>query len=155
MAERGGQRQKGSVSPYICLRGAAEAIAFYKQAFGAEEDFRLSYPDGRVGHAQIYIYGQMLMLADEHPDFGVMAPPHFGGSPVTLHVSVDDADAATARAVEAGCTLLRTPREEFYGARVGQVACPYGYRWNLHQMVEEVAAEELQRRWTSMIASEA
>ena len=155
MAERGGQTQKGAVAPYICVRGAAEALDFYKHAFGAVEDFRLSYPDGRVGHAQIYIYGQVLMLADEHPDFGVMAQPHFGGSPVTLHVSVDDAEAATARAAAAGCTLLRAPREEFFGARVAQVACPFGYRWNLHQMVEDVAPEELQRRWKAMIASEA
>jgi PhnB protein len=136
--------------PYIVCKGAAEAIAFYKKAFGAEETYRLEEPDGKIGHAELRINGGALMLADEYPDFGAVSPATLGGSPASLHLSVDDCDAWIARAVEAGCTLVRPPKDEFYGGRSGTVACPFGYRWQIMHMVEDIGQDEAQRRWNEM-----
>ena len=146
-----GEASRSAVAPYLCVNGASEAIAFYVAAFGAVEEFRLTEPDGKVGHAQIVINGGLVMLSDEYPDFGARAPAAFGGSPVSLHVRVPDCDAATARAVEAGATLLRPPRDEFYGDRSAMVACPFGYRWHLTARGEPVSPDEMQKRWTRML----
>lgn len=138
------------LTAYICVRGAAEAIAFYKQAFGAEETFRLTDLTGKIGHAQMTIGGSTLMLADEHPEFGVVAPPALGGSPVSLHIDVANADAAYEQAVAAGATALRPPSDQFYGMRAASVVCPFGYRWTLSHPVEEVTPAEMQRRFSEM-----
>jgi uncharacterized glyoxalase superfamily protein PhnB len=139
------------VTAYICVRGAADAISFYKRAFGATETFRLTDLQDRIGHAEIDIGGSAVMLADEHPDFGFVAPPALGGSPVALHLHVTNADAAYARAVEAGATALRPPKDEFYGERSASVVCPFGYRWTFSHPVEEVSFGEMQRRFTEMM----
>src|SRR5215213_6947417 len=89
-------------SPYLTIKDAIAALAVYREAFGAEEQFRLTAPDGKIGHAEIRIGGSTLMLSDEWPDFGALSPPTIGGSPVKLHLYVDDADAVVARAVAAG-----------------------------------------------------
>jgi PhnB protein len=149
MATPGSTDEK--VTAYLCVRGADAAIAFYKKAFGATEEFRLTDTTGKVGHAQIKIGGSMVMLADEHPDFGVVAPPALGGSPVSLNLNVANADAAYTRAIEAGATALRPPKNEFYGERSATVVCPFGYRWTMSHPVEDVAPAEMQRRFTEMM----
>lgn len=136
---------------HLVIAGAAEAIAFYVKAFGAEERFRLTENDSaKIGHAELNLGGTVVMLSDEYPDFGAQAPGTIGGSPVKLHLYVEDVDAAVARAVEAGATLVREPKLEFFGDRVAMVADPFGYSWFLAARVEEVSTEEMQRRWSAM-----
>ncbi len=104
---------------YLCVRDAAAAMDFYARAFGARELFRLTEPDGRIGHAEVALDGHTLMLSEEYPDMGVRSPEHLGATPVTLHLHVDDADALVARAVAAGGTLERAMQDHFYGERSG------------------------------------
>lgn len=144
--------KRGGLTPYICVKGAAEAIDFYVAAFGAVETFRLSEPDGRVGHAELRFGDTVLMISDEYPDFGARGPGAFGGSPVSLHLNVENCDAATTRAIDAGATELRPPKDEFYGDRSSMVACPFGYRWHLSAVNEIVSPEEMQRRWSDMLS---
>jgi PhnB protein len=143
--------KRRGIAPYICVRGAAEAIDFYIAAFDAEELYRLTEASGKVGHAELKIGDGVLMLSDEYPDFGALAPASFGGSPVALHLSVPDCDAAVTRAEAAGATVLRPAKDEFYGDRAAMVACPFGYRWHLAGAKEEVTPAEMQKRWTNML----
>ncbi len=139
------------LTAHLVVHDAADAIALYKAAFGATERFRLTENDGaKIGHAELDIGDTVVMLSDEYPDFGAQAPGTIGGSPVKLHLYVEDVDAAVARAVEAGATLVREPKLEFFGDRVAMVADPFGYSWFLAARIEEVSAEEMQRRWTDM-----
>ena len=136
------------VSAYFVVKNAAQAIEFYKQAFGAEEIFRMTDPsDGRVGHAELRFGETLMMLADEYPDFGALSPDTIGGSPVTFHVATGSTDAAAAQALAAGATLLRPATDQSFGERVAQVLDPYGHRWMLSQTIEQVSPEEMQRRW--------
>lgn len=136
------------VSAYFVVKNAAQAIEFYKQAFGAEEIFRMTDPsDGRVGHAELRFGETLMMLADEYPDFGALSPDTIGGSPVTFHVATGSTDAAVAQALAAGATLLRPATDQSFGERVAQVLDPYGHRWMLSQTIEQVSPEEMQRRW--------
>jgi PhnB protein len=137
-------------APYLVTKGAAAAIDFYVEAFGAVERFRLIDPvDGRVGHAELSFGDHLVMLADEYPDFGALSPDTLGGSPVKLHLDVDDVDAVVERAVRCGATLLRPIREEFYGSRTGMVADPFGYSWFVATKTEDVSPAEMQRRWSA------
>lgn len=95
-----------------------------------------------------------MVLADEHPEYGVVAPPALGGSKVSLHIDVVDADASYQRAVDAGGTALRPPKNEFYGMRSASIVCPFGYKWTFTHPVEDVAPEEMQRRFKEMTADE-
>ena len=140
-----------TVSAYFIVKDAAAALDFYARAFGAEEKFRLADPAGRIGHAEISIGNSVMMLADEHPDFGALAPPTVGGSPVKFHIQVDDADSFAARALEAGATLLRPVEDQFYGMRGGMVADPFGHSWFIASPIEEVRPEEMQRRYEKML----
>jgi len=135
-----------SITPYLIVRGGARAIAFYEQAFGARELFRMMRPDGRVGHAELEIGDSRMMLADEHPEIGARSPQSIGGSPVTIHLYVDDVDATVARALSAGATLRRPVADQFYGDRNGSVADPFGHLWFVATHQEDVSAEELYRR---------
>src|SRR4029453_1318862 len=116
---------------HMTVHDAKEAIAFYAKAFGATELFRLTEPSGRAGHPEVRIGHRVLMLNDEYPDFGAKSPAAIGGSPVAFHIQVTDADKAVDRAVKAGATLMSEVQDQFYGARSGIVACPFGYRWFL------------------------
>jgi PhnB protein len=142
----------GPLTPYIVVRGAAQAIDFYCSVFGAREDFRLTEPDGKIGHAELLIGESRLMLAEEYPDFGALGPGAVGGTPVTLHLYVPDVDATVARAEEAGATVLGKVKLEFYGDRRGQLLDPFGHRWHIATQVETVSPEEMQTRWTRMLA---
>ena len=138
------------VYPYLRLRHAAEAIEFYKRAFGAEELFRLTEPSGRVGHAEIRIGPTTLMLSDEYPEYGIQGPEALGGTSMSIHLHVNDADAWIARAVEAGAKVIREAADAFYGERSGVVRDPYGHEWLIGHAIEEVSTEEMQRRFTAM-----
>jgi len=135
---------------YLCVRDAQAAIAYYTRAFGARELFRLTEPGGRVGHAELDFDGHTLMLSEEYPDMGVRSPDGLGGTPVTLHLHIDDADALIARAVEAGGTLERAAQDHFYGERSGTVRDPFGHRWLIGHAIEEVTPQEMQRRYTAL-----
>ena len=134
------------VTPYLIVNGAARAIEFYKQAFGATETFRMERPDGRVGHAEIKIGDSHVMLADEHPEMGARGPQSIGGSPISLVLYVEDVDATVNRAVEAGAKLTRPVANQFYGDRTGGVEDPFGHAWYVATHVEDVAPEEMQKR---------
>jgi PhnB protein len=137
---------------HATVHDAKAAIAFYAKAFGAVEQFRLSELSGRVGHAEIRIGDSVLMLNDEYPDFGARSPASVGGSPVAFRIEVPDADAAVERAIKAGATVVRPVQNEFYGDRMGMVACPFGYRWSLATPKEQVSPAEMQKRWTKMLS---
>ncbi|MDQ3747161.1 MAG: VOC family protein [Acidobacteriota bacterium] len=136
----------GTVTPYLIVDGAARAIEFYKEAFGAEESFRMEGPGGRVGHAEIKIGDSHVMLADEHPEMGARGPQSFGGSPISLVLYVEDVDATVRRAVKAGAKLTRPVANQFYGDRTGGLEDPFGHAWYVATHVEDVSEEEMKKR---------
>ena len=138
------------VRPYLRVRGAADAIEFYKLAFGAEEVFRLSEPGGRIGHAEIKIGGSTVMLADEYPEQGIVGPQTLGGTTFSIHLRVDNIDALITHAVAAGATVVREAEDRFYGERSGAIRDPFGHEWLLGQTIESVEPEEMQRRYDAM-----
>jgi PhnB protein len=140
------------LAPYVIVRGAPAAIDFYCRAFGAEELFRLKEPGGKVGHAELSIGGARLMLADEYPDFGALSPVAVGGTPVALHLYVENIDEVVKTAVEAGATILRPLCDEFFGDRTATVSDPFGHKWHLATRKEEVSPEEMQRRMDAAYA---
>lgn len=136
--------------PYLRVRDASAAIEFYKRAFGAVEEFRLSEPSGRIGHAQLKFGSFTVMLSDEYPEFGIQGPEAFGGTGSSVHLHVEDVDAMTQQAVDAGATLIMEPKDQFYGERASKVVDPFGHEWLLGSHVEDVSHEEMQRRFTQM-----
>ena len=142
-----------TLTPYIVVNDGAAAIAFYEAAFGAETLFSLVDPaDGRIGHAELKIGDGLLMIADEYPDFGALSPASLGGSPVKLHLYVDDVDAVFARALASGATETRAIKDEFYGDRVGSLTDPFGHAWMISTRKAAVAPDEMQRRWDEVMA---
>ncbi|OFX18430.1 MAG: glyoxalase [Anaeromyxobacter sp. RBG_16_69_14] len=135
-----------SVTPYLIVQGAARAIDFYKAAFDAKERMRVNQADGRIGHAEITVGDSMIMLADEFPEHGIRGPRSLGGSPVTIHLYVEDVDATVARAVAAGAQITRAVQDQFYGDRSGSVTDPFGHVWSVSTHQEDVSAEEIERR---------
>lgn len=143
--------ERRGLTPLLTVKPASEAIAFYKDAFGAEELYRLVDPsDGRIGHAELLVHGHLIMLADEYPEAGALAPPTLGGSPVRVHLSVPDVDLAADQAVQAGASLVMSVATQFHGDRTGVVSDPFGYIWLLTKTVEEIPPAEMQRRWNDM-----
>jgi PhnB protein len=140
------------LAPYLIVKDAPRAIEFYARAFGAIERYRLAEPSGKVGHAELAIGGGTIMLADEYPDFGALAPPTIGGTPVALHLYVDDVDAVVARAETAGAIVLRPLTDEFFGDRVAMLADPFGHKWHLATHKEDVSPAEMQRRMDAAFA---
>jgi PhnB protein len=140
------------VYPYLRLRRAADAIEFYKTAFGAEELFRLVEPSGRVGHAEVKIGGTTLMLADEYPEMGIVGPEALGGTTFSIHLHVDNADAWIERAVAAGATVTRPAQDAFYGERSGAIRDPFGHEWLIGHQTEEMSTDEMQRRYTALFS---
>lgn len=135
-----------AATPYLCIKGAAGAIELYKKAFGATETMRLAGPDGRIGHAEMQIGKARIMLADEHPEMGFLSPATLGGSPVTIHLYVEDVDALAAQAEAAGVKVLRPVADQFYGDRAGRFEDPFGHVWHFATHKEDVSNEEMQRR---------
>jgi PhnB protein len=134
------------VSPYLCVDGAADAIAFYTQVFGASERMRMAAPDGKVGHAEVTIGDSVIMISDEYPEMDAVGPRTVGGTPVTIHLYVEDVDATFERAVAAGAKALKPIANQFYGDRSGTFEDPFGHRWNVSSRVEELSPEEMSRR---------
>ena len=136
---------------YLHLKDADKAIEFYTKVFDAKEKFRLTEPGGRIGHAELDFNGTTVMLADEFPEHGIQAPPTIGGTSVSIHIHVDDADEVVRRAAAAGAKVEMEPQDQFYGERTGVVRDPFGHRWNIGHSIEEVSTDEMQRRYSKMM----
>ncbi len=134
------------VTPYLIVDGAADAIDFYKSVLGATERMRMDGPEGKIGHAELEIGNSVIMLADEHPEVNARGPRSIGGTPVSLHMYVEDVDSVFGRAIEAGATPLRPVEDQFYGDRLGSFEDPFGHHWNVATHVEDVSAEEMSTR---------
>ncbi len=134
------------VTPYLIVDGAAKALDFYQRVFGATERMRMPGPGGKVGHAEISIGDSVIMLADEHPEMGARGPRAFGGSPVSLHVYVQDVNATVKTAVAAGAKVIRPVEDKFYGDRSGTIEDPFGHHWNVATHTEDVPSDEMVRR---------
>ena len=144
----------GAFTPYLIVKGAAKAIRFYREAFDAAEIYRLCEPgSGKIGHAELRIGRGNLMLADEYPDWGALGPASLGGTPVSLHLYVEDVDAVLERATKCGATVLRQAKDEFFGDRVATLVDPFGHQWQLATRKENVTAAEMQKRWDDAVAS--
>ena len=139
-----------TATPYLIVDGAARAIAFYKQAFGAVELMRFGGPDGRIAHAEIRIGDSPIMLADEMPEMGYRSPQAYGGTPVGLMLYVRDVDAVFAQAIAAGGREVRAVQDQFYGDRSGNLVDPFGHMWTISTHKEDVSPDEMQRRMASM-----
>lgn len=140
------------VTPSLVVDGAAKALDFYAEVFGATERMRVPGPDGTIAHSEIGIGDSVVMVDDASPAMGTKAPPAGGldGSPNTLYVYVPDVDGTVARAVELGATLVRAPEDQFYGDRNAYVVDPFGHGWTVATHVEEVGPEEMTRRMNDM-----
>lgn len=134
------------ITPYLCVDGAEAAIDFYGKVFGATERMRLPMPNGKLGHAEVQIGDGVLMLSDEDPDWGALAPGTVGGTPVTVSVYVEDVDAVHAAALEAGATETMAVKDQFYGDRSGGFVDPFGHKWMVATHIEDVSPEEMEKR---------
>ena len=134
-----------SIQPYLTFDGAADAMEFYKKAFGATERFRMQQADGRIGHAEIEIGDSCIMMADENPQMEAFGPAHYGGSPVSLMIYTEDCDRLYDQAVGAGAKGERKPADQFYGDRMAGVQDPFGYRWYIATHIKDVSKEDLEK----------
>ncbi|MHB1935484.1 MAG: VOC family protein [Acidobacteriaceae bacterium] len=134
-----------SVQPYLMIDGAAKAIEFYQNAFGATERLCMKQPDGRVGHAELQIGDSIVMMADENPQIEAFSPAHYGGSPISLLIYTEDCDRMYRQAVAAGAKSVREPEDQFYGDRMAGVQDPFGYKWFIATHIKDVSKEELEK----------
>jgi PhnB protein len=141
------------VTPYLYIDGASTAIDFYRSVLGASERMRMPGPQGKIGHAELEIGDSVIMLADANPDMDVRSPKSIGGTPIALHVYVDDVDSVFGRAIEAGAKQLRPVENQFYGDRSGQFEDPFGHRWNVATHVEDVPPDEMTKRAAAAMAA--
>ncbi len=132
-----------AVTPYLIIRGAAAALAFYKKAFGATELMRMPGPNGLIGHAEIKIGDSHIMLADEHVEMGYKGPETIGGTPVTIMLYVPNSDATFKRAVAGGATVKEAMEDKFYGDRVGSIIDPFGHAWHIGTHVRDVPPKQM------------
>jgi PhnB protein len=135
-----------TATPYLIVKGAAQAIEFYKKAFGATELMRMPQPGGKIGHAEIKIGDSPIMLADESPDVGARSPQSIGGSPVSIMLYVEDVDRMFSQAVAAGAKVKRPVADQFYGDRTGGIEDPFGHLWYIATHKEDVSPEEMRKR---------
>ena len=141
-----------TLMPYLRVKGAAQAIDFYKAAFGARHKYRLIMGD-RVGHAELWFGDCLLMLSDEFPEMGIVGPETLGGTSFTLALYVADVDKALAKAVAAGGKVTRPAQDEFYGCRSAQLADPFGHIWMLQTHLETVTPRQMQKRLDAMTSA--
>jgi PhnB protein len=141
------------VTPYLSIKGAAEAIAFYTKIFGAKEVMRMPGPGGTIGHAEIQIGDSRIMLADEYPGMNFRGPRAFGGTPVHIHVYVKDADKVTKKAVAAGAKLLKPVADQFYGDRSGSLEDPFGHVWHVATHKQDISMKEMKKRAAAMAST--
>jgi len=135
-----------SITPHLVCAGAADAIDFYKKAFGATEEMRLPGPDGKLMHAAVRIEGSVVMLVDENPQWGALGPKAPNASPITIHVYVSDVDAFATRAERAGATVLRPVADQFYGERTVNLQDPFGHTWHFSTVKEALTVDEMKKR---------
>lgn len=135
-----------TVTPYLSVQGAARAIEFFRQAFGAKEVMRMEAPGGKIGHAEVAIGDSRIMLADECPERNFRSPRSGGGSPVHLYLYVDDVDSTVKRAAAAGAKMLTPVTDQFYGDRSGSLEDPFGHVWHVATHKEDLSMEEIRRR---------
>lgn len=138
------------LKPYLRCQAAAAAIDFYQRAFGARELFRLTEADGKVAHAELALGNDVFYLSDPYPEFGCLAPEPGADTFVSLHWDVDNVDAVVSTARQHGATLLREPRDEFYGCRGAVLRDPFGHRWMLNQLLVPMSPEEMQRQYEAL-----
>jgi PhnB protein len=134
------------VTPYLSVDGAADAIDFYRDVLGATERGRIAGPDGKIGHAELSVGDSVIMLSDAFPDMGAPTPKALGGSAVTVMVYVEDVDDVFGRAIERGAKEISPVQDQFYGDRSGQFEDPFGHRWNVATHIEDVPADEMEKR---------
>jgi len=139
-----------SVTPHLVCAGAAQAIEFYKQAFGAIEKGRMPGPDGRLMHAAVKIGDSTVMLVDEMPEWGALGPKSLKGSPVTIHLYVEDVDSFVARAVKAGAKVTMPLADQFWGDRYGKLEDPFGHHWSVATHQRDVKPEEMKKAMAAM-----
>ncbi len=137
-------------TPYLCCKDAANALEFYKTAFGAKELLRMPMPDEKIGHAEIQIGGARIMLSDEFPDWSCLSPLSIGGSATSVMIYFEDVDAVFERAVSAGAKVLQPVMDQFYGDRSCKLQDPSGHTWMFATHKEDVAPDELKRRAEAM-----
>ena len=142
-----------AITPYLSVRGAGDAIMFYKKAFGAKEIMRMPGPLGTVGHAEIQIGDSRIMLADEFPEMNFRSPRSVGGTPVNIHLYVHDVDKVAKKAVAAGAKLLRAVADQFYGDRSGSMEDPFGHVWHIATHIEDIPMKELKKRAAALAAA--
>ena len=135
-----------SVTPYLVIKGAAEAIEYYKNVFGATELVRMPDPSGRIGHAELKIGNSHIMLADEFPEMEYRGPLSLGSSPVSMLLYVEDVDKVVERAVAAGAKILKPVQDQFYGDRSGFIQDPFGHLWGVATHIEDVSPQEMKER---------
>jgi PhnB protein len=138
------------VTPYLIIKGAAAAIDFYKDVFGATEIMRMPQPDGRIGHAEMKMGDSVIMLADEHPEMDIVGPATLGNSTVGILLYVDDADTTFNKAVSRGAKVNKAMADQFYCDRSGTVIDPFGHKWTIATHVEDVSPEEMERRMAAL-----
>lgn len=139
-----------AIYPYLRVRDAARALEFYTRAFGGVEQFRLTEPSGRIGHAEMKIGPATIMLSDEFPEYGMLGPAADGTASMLLHIHCADVDALFDRAVGAGASMVRPLTDHFYGERSATVRDPFGHQWMLGAQIERLTPEEMQRRYTAL-----
>ncbi|WP_038167184.1 VOC family protein [Verrucomicrobium sp. BvORR106] len=144
-----------TVTPHLICDGAADAIEFYKKAFGATEICRMPSPEGKIMHAAINIGDSMVMLVDQYPDWGCMGPAALKGASVTIHLQVVDADALFKQAVDAGAKVIMPIEDAFWGDRYGKVEDPFGHHWSIATHVRDVSPEEMQEAMKAGCGGEA
>ena len=140
-----------SLTPYLIVDGGAQALEYYKKAFGATELFRMEH-EGKIGHAEMKIGDSPFMLSDEHPEMGYRGPKSIGGSPVSLMIYVDDCDTVFNQAIETGGTEKKAVQDQFYGDRSGTLEDPFGHVWTVATHKEDVTPEEIDKRLAAMAA---
>ena len=139
-----------TVTPYLIINGAADAIDFYKRAFGATEIMRMPDPKGRIGHAEIRVGDSVIMMADQHHEMGYRDPRTLGGTAVSIVLYVDNVDTVFERAIKAGAKSQRPVADQFYGDRMGTLEDPFGHVWTIGTHIEDVSPEEMKRRMAAM-----
>lgn len=134
-----------TVTPYLAIQGAAQAIDFYKKVFGAMELMRMPAPQGKLGHVEIKVGDSKIMLADESQQMNFLSPKAHGGTPVHIHLYVKDVDATVAKAVEAGAKMMRQVQDMFYGDRTAAIEDPFGHFWHVSTHIRDVTMKEMKR----------
>jgi len=142
-----------TLTPYFTVRDAVRAIEFYKQAFGAQERGLMKGPDGKVMHAELKIGNSIVMLADEFPEFGAVAPESGGNTSMGLHIYVDNVDQAFDRAVKAGAKVEMPVSDQFWGDRYGKLRDPFGHKWSIATHVKDMSADEMKRSMDEAMAN--